>query len=227
MNLADLLFTKRCLCCEKVQTVTAPDICPECAEKLYPATISADPQAPFSYDGTAAIMLKKLKHKKEKLIRNFFADKMTEMLRQNMPPIDLITCIPRYNPKAYCQSAYLAKRIARKLRKPFFPQLLIKKRNNRSQTKCKSILQRRINVADIFRVNGYVSGRSVLLIDDIFTTGATIEAATKALQEAGAKVTASTAAKTPLLRTDRLQIRRDFENKGEDKTQIAKELIKQ
>lgn len=226
MNLFDLLFTKRCLCCDKIQPVTAADICPICTEKLYPTGGADAPIAPYFYEGSAAIMLRRLKYKKEKQIRDFFANEMVALLQSiPLPHIDFITHIPRYTSKEYCQAEYLAIKIAKGLDKPFISGLLTKKRKNKSQTKCKSILQRHENVAGVFTVNGIISSKSILLIDDIVTTGATLEEATKALYIAGAKeVISATAAKTPIARMNRLQVYRDFDCLNEDKTETVKKI---
>ena len=46
--------------------------------------------------------------------------------------------------------------------------------------------ERRRNLQDCFAVTGNVRGKSVMLVDDIFTTGATFSAAAAVLKEAGA-----------------------------------------
>ena len=46
---------------------------------------------------------------------------------------------------------------------------------------------RRRNLTDAFAVSAQVEGKVILLIDDVYTTGNTIEAAAKCLKEAGAK----------------------------------------
>ncbi|MEJ2759894.1 MAG: phosphoribosyltransferase family protein, partial [Anaerolineales bacterium] len=51
-----------------------------------------------------------------------------------------------------------------------------------------SIERRRENMVDAFAVQGKtLAGKTVLLVDDVLTTGATLDAAAKALKQAGAK----------------------------------------
>ncbi len=65
---------------------------------------------------------------------------------------------------------------------------LIRSRATKSQGAMPSARARRRNVLGAFRVvePGRVAGRSILLVDDVVTTGATVEAAARALKRAGA-----------------------------------------
>lgn len=50
-----------------------------------------------------------------------------------------------------------------------------------------SPVERRLNLEDCFRVQGDVRGKNIILVDDIFTTGATMQEAAAALRAAGAQ----------------------------------------
>lgn len=68
------------------------------------------------------------------------------------------------------------------------PQGLRKIRETKSQTKTKNRIDRLKNLSDSFEANSkIVFGRNVILIDDVVTTGATIEEARKTLLRAGAR----------------------------------------
>ena len=87
------------------------------------------------------------------------------------------------------QSALLAKAIAESAGKPFAPDALLRIRATEQQVGLTPD-QRDRNVRGAFRVPAdrkiAVAGRRVLLVDDVYTTGATVKAATRALIRTGA-----------------------------------------
>ena len=91
--------------------------------------------------------------------------------------------------RRYNQSAILARHICCAADKRFAPHLLERRRRTDAQTGL-DLEQRQRNVRNAFAVperhRPDVAGRSFLLIDDVRTTGATLEACTRALKEAGA-----------------------------------------
>jgi ComF family protein len=91
--------------------------------------------------------------------------------------------------RRYNQSAILARHIAKDSRKPFCPELLRRVRSTRSQTGLDRE-ERQRNMRGAFIVpedaRPLIVGKSFVLIDDIRTTGATLEACTRALKGAGA-----------------------------------------
>ena len=96
----------------------------------------------------------------------------------------------RMRSRGYNQSALLARALARRLCLPFVPDLLRRVRDTPTQTRMDASA-RRANVAGAFRVPDrsvpIAFGTCVLLVDDVMTTGATFEAASAALREAGAE----------------------------------------
>jgi ComF family protein len=91
--------------------------------------------------------------------------------------------------RRYNQSAILAHHIARDSGRPFCPALLRRLRSTRSQTGLDQE-ERRRNVMGAFIVpeesRPSIVGKSFILIDDVRTTGATLEACSRALKKAGA-----------------------------------------
>ncbi|MBF0159111.1 MAG: ComF family protein [Magnetococcales bacterium] len=109
------------------------------------------------------------------------------MLRQQQ--IDCIIPIPlhpwRLMARRYNQSALLAGQLAQLLQKPMVTTVLHRVHWTTPQTRLGALMRRR-NVAHAFRAVGDpCAGRSVLLVDDVLTTGATVYSATRALKQAG------------------------------------------
>jgi ComF family protein len=111
--------------------------------------------------------------------------------RLSSPGVDSVIPVPLFWWKrwrrGYNQSASLARGIARRLQIPCFPAWLRRLRNTPVQT-AQSPAGRRDNVRGAFGADprARFKGRSVLLVDDVMTTGATAHEAARALRAAGA-----------------------------------------
>lgn len=107
---------------------------------------------------------------------------------------DIVVPVPLHRfrlwQRRYNQSAELARAIARKTDLPLADQALIRRKHTKPQVGL-TAAQRKTNVAGVFKVPQHakimVAGRSVLIVDDVLTTGATINAAARALKKAGAE----------------------------------------
>lgn len=106
-------------------------------------------------------------------------------------PFDMVVPVPlskeRLKTRGYNQSALLAKRIAAELQLPYVPDVLIKKVDTFKQS-LTSAQERRNNISGAFGVSSAadVKNKTVLLIDDILTTGATLNECAKTLKQSGA-----------------------------------------
>ena len=112
--------------------------------------------------------------------------------------IDVVVPVPLHKRKlkkrGYNQSEWIAKGVAESMDISINTETLIRKKDSQTQTK-KKRYKRWENVAEIFGVlNNHLDGKSVLLIDDVVTTGATIEACSQVLINQGCKVFVATIA---------------------------------
>jgi len=118
----------------------------------------------------------------------------------DLPAPDRVAPVPqtpaRLRQRGFNPAGLLGRGLARRLGLPFAPTLLSRAGDAPSQTGLDRAARRR-NVADAFRSRP-TPGARVWLVDDVVTTGATLEAAARALRRAGARqVVAICVARTP------------------------------
>lgn len=114
--------------------------------------------------------------------------------------IDLIIPVPlhptKYKKRGYNQSEWIGKGLSEILQKPQDISTLIRMRENTTQTK-KSVFERYENTEGIFELSDkdILKDKHILLVDDVLTTGSTLEACIQALlQTQGIKVSVFTLA---------------------------------
>jgi ComF family protein len=123
--------------------------------------------------------------------RHAIASTMARIMAQAVTgfPIDRVVPVSlhrsRLRERGYDQAELLARGVAGALDLRCEPDTLTRVRRTRQQTTL-SADQRKRNVTGAFETREDVSGETVLLIDDVYTTGATMEAAASALRAAGA-----------------------------------------
>lgn len=147
------------------------------------------------YEGKWRATLHRFKYYSQPQMARKIGSFLGELISHNSywPLPNVVTAIPLHGLKlkerGYNQSALLARKVAKELKVPFKP-LLCRVKNNVSQTSL-SFRERRNNIDSVFMAlpnsHQQISGKSILLIDDIFTTGATMEEAAKTLLSGGAR----------------------------------------
>jgi ComF family protein len=127
---------------------------------------------------------------------------MAENLTSEELSCDVITWVPlskkRKRTRGYDQAQLLAKDLASWIQVPY-SCLLVKKRNAAPQSGSGGREERKANIRDAYRIKdgADIRGKTILLIDDIVTTGATLEECAAVLSSAGAAcVKALTIART-------------------------------
>ncbi len=173
--------------------------CGECRRRrrAYRQLLSA-----WSYQHPADAVLMGLKFGRLEYLGGHLGRRLGELFRHRLADCDLVVPVPlhwrRQLSRGYNQAAAIARPLGRTLELPVAPAL-----RRRRPTPPQSRLhrkERRKNLRRAFaaRRPGRCRGRHILLVDDVVTTGATLEAAARCLKRAGARtVTALTAARTP------------------------------
>ena len=207
--LAAALFPARCAACGR----TGAAICQRC---LGQATLLPHPQCrqctrsltygdqcarcraegrrvdrlfvPYAYTPPIRQAVQRFKYNNKRYLAGDLAELAMAALPADLQ-IDCVVPIPlsvsRERERGYSQSRLLAIEVARRIERPLECDLLIRIRDTPPQTSLPRA-QRLTNVRGAFRATRKLSGARILLVDDVSTTGATIEASTRALRRRGA-----------------------------------------
>ena len=179
---------------------SADALCPRCLSVLsigHPCAVCRrDPGrlvsrafAPYRYRGTVRGLILRLKFSGDTPAAALLAPAMAEAARDAQA--DLLVPVPlgrrRQRERGYNQAALLAM-LTGKLRGLPMEEALIRTRETKRQSGLHTILARRQNLIGAFAVRPGtdISGKRILLVDDVRTSGATALACARALREAGA-----------------------------------------
>ena len=148
-------------------------------------------RAPLAYDDASRPLVLGFKHGSRREMIDQFARWMIAAGRDGLDGADAILPVPlhwrRLLARRYNQSALLGAAIARLSGVPMETGWLLRRRATPSQAR-QSARSRKRNVAGAFHVpeRSRVEGRRLVLVDDVFTTGATATACARTLKRAGA-----------------------------------------
>lgn len=153
----------------------------------------------FEYTEFSKFPILRLKNNDATYLVDIFARLITRSLKSIVTGNEIIIPIPLHRKKLmkrrYNQSALLAKKIAKLLNMKYRPLLLEKITNTLPQEGLNRDARLR-NVVGSFNIHKRIDNVSIILIDDVMTTGATADECSKILKQNGAKrVTVATIAK--------------------------------
>ncbi|MBE6750478.1 MAG: ComF family protein [Ruminococcaceae bacterium] len=147
--------------------------------------------APFYNDGPVRIAMHKFKFRRKEHFAEFFAREMALCIKQCFSDVsfDFVCCVPMSKigkiKRGYNQSELLSFEISKILGIRHFKDCLQTVGKKKTQHLL-SFEDRVKNVRDVFKCNRNINGKTVLLVDDIKTTGATLNECAKQLLIAGA-----------------------------------------
>jgi len=146
------------------------------------------------YEGALARAIVLLKYERIEPLGLFFAMRLVELVRTDprLSSADVVVPVPlhrqKHRDRGYNQVDLFARPLAGRLHMPYRPILLMRSRP-RPEKHLLSQEERweAVRGAFVMRRGGRVDNLRVLLLDDVMTTGATLDACARALGEAGAR----------------------------------------
>lgn len=146
------------------------------------------------FDGTGRKLVHALKYRDHTELAPMMARWMARAGSELLADCDVIVPVPlhrwRLVSRRFNQAADLARALGRETGKPMLPDVLRRRRRTAQQVGLDRAA-RHANLKGAFEVTGpskaELLGKRVLLVDDVYTTGATVSAATRVLKRAGAK----------------------------------------
>lgn len=204
----DVLLPQRCLvcgaggaqlcgACRKALPLLRPPLCERCgAPAAWPVARCREcsgrrlafawARAAVAYDDSVRNLVAGWK---ERGLRRL-ADELAGVLAAQLPPTDavLVTFVPADRGRLAERGHHPAERLARSLaeRLGLHCEPALERRGGSRRQRGLSLAERRRNVSEAFRTTVSVSD-TVLLVDDVYTSGSTVSAAAKALRAGGAR----------------------------------------
>ena len=195
----DLLYPRKCILCGKILKMKETAFCKNCAgipepvtEPLVVGTAFQCCYSVFYYRDDIASAIKQYKFSGKIHLGKSFGILLSQVLREQNVTADVITWAPvskkRKRKRGYDQGQELARAVGKELGIPVV-ELLKKVRHNSAQAMISDYSQREANVKNVYSVvdPGKVSGKRILLLDDVITSGATLTECSQILRAAGAQ----------------------------------------
>ena len=193
-----------CASCQRDIAFIHPPICPLCGRRLSQAASCSHChsagrpairyRAVFDYDAASRGLVLAFKYGDRLDVAPVYGGWMADFGSDLIAEADVIVPVPlhwlRLWRRRYNQAAVLARHIAHRCGKPVCVDMLLRRRATKPQVGM-SGAQRRLNVKGAFMIRPdrcpLLAGQNVLLIDDVLTSGATVEACADILKNAGAQ----------------------------------------
>ncbi len=209
----DLLFPQWCIgcgregdyicgSCRQTLSVISPPVCPRCGRPQSRGMLCpecADSQAeidgiraPFFFDGVIRQAIHQLKYRNLRALAIPLAELLHDYLIENPISGGVLVPVPlhrrRYRERGYNQSVLLARELGRLSSLPVAENSLVRRSYAPPQARSASISERRDNVANAFACRDErLQGKEVILVDDVSTSGATLNTCAGVLKSAGAE----------------------------------------
>ena len=209
----NVLFPNNCIVCEKFIKSNENVICGDCSDEFEPTGLGNwidDLRFRDGIDQVYSIwwanevmsdIIHKIKYQNQARLGMELGNKMIDCLPPNLiENADLITVVPlnstKHRERGYNQSEWISKGVTKDRNVSVDCKLLKRLRFTKTQTEL-SALERLQNVEDAFEARKNVNDKTIIIIDDVITTGATISACAAELKKGGAKMVLGLSLCTP------------------------------
>ncbi len=185
----DFIPNSVCQFCGKPLPYKEAKVCASCLKKppLYTCARSV-----LKYNEISKAIILPFKHADAVELAPLLSQWMNSRYSDLIITSDCLIPVPlhtkRLFKRKYNQSALLAKNLAKIHHKSYLPRVLRRTKNTQSQGHMNAN-KRQENIKNAFQVSNsqQIKNKNVLIIDDVLTTGATVNECTKVLLKAGAK----------------------------------------
>jgi competence protein ComFC len=148
-------------------------------------------RSPYRFDGVIRDAIYEFKYKNIRSMAGFMADLLASYLINCPMPGDVLVSVPlsqqRLRTRGYNQSSILTRELSKLVRLPVVEDCLVRTRNSPPQARTTNVRERHRNVSGAFACrDDRLSGKRVILLDDVCTTGATLDACALALKNGNA-----------------------------------------
>lgn len=193
MNIVDYIFPQaECYYCKK-EIYTHQFLCSECEERLEnfkrSDCISGNiikGHILYYYEDLVKEMMIQFKYLDKRFYSKLFGRLMSKKIKEMDVKFDVVIPVPshwrRKSSRGYNQATILANEIARSCGLPCNSKYL-KRSANTNPMKKMNPTERVVELQNVFEINGDQTYENILLVDDICTTGATIESCGRVLYE--------------------------------------------
>lgn len=196
--LLDFLFPPRCILCHKIMDSSREPVCDSCGRfvlmqepKVRSGQHFSRCVSPFAYKGMVRDSVRRYKFLGRKFYSKTYGLWLAAAISRELGEFDLMTWVPvskkRLRKRGYDQGKILCSETARCLGMET-AACLRKIRDNPAQSSLPGAENRRKNVAGVYTALDpeRFYGKRILLVDDVTTTGATLEECSRTLLRSGA-----------------------------------------
>jgi len=199
-KISQFIFPERCNICRKPTKLGIYPICKSCKKSLYNSFYKKGNNekefflgAAIEFDKTSQKLVHKLKYdRKEILARIIGKTIFQKVLKNNCPKIDIVIPVPIFYKRkmwrGFNQTDFIATELSKLLKCSVNLTNLQRIKNTQTQTKLNK-LERKENMREVFSILNPIlfKNKNILIIDDVITTGATIESCRQITLQKGAK----------------------------------------
>ena len=205
-KILNLIYPPVCAFCNEINSNFLCDRCKNKFNLMKISVVDNYKDAPVYFD-EHFYMFKYEKEIREEILKYKFDEKSymyksyakilseDDTLKNNfITKYDCIVSVPihknRFKQRGYNQSELIARELSSKLGKIYFSDILVKNKNIVAQSSLDRLNRvRNIKDAFVFGKNiNHIKDKNVVIFDDVFTTGATVNECARILKEAGVKL---------------------------------------